>query len=37
VSISIKAILHFNELTYSGFQQMVGVKFNIQEMINRKR
>jgi hypothetical protein len=37
VSISIKAILHFNELTYSGFQQMVGVKFNIQDMINRKR
>ena len=37
VSISIKAILHFNELKYSGFQQMVGVKFNIQEMINRRR
>jgi len=37
VSISIKAVLHFNELKYSGFQQMVGVKFNIQEMINRKR
>ena len=37
VSISIKAVLHFNELKYSGFQQMVGVKFNIQEMINRRR
>ena len=37
VSISIKAVLHFNEFMYSGFQQMVGVKFNIQEMINRKR
>lgn len=37
VSISVKAILHFNEFEYSGFQQMVGVKFNIQEMINRKR
>lgn len=37
VSISIKAVLHFNEFKYSGFQQMVGVKFNIQEMINRKR
>ena len=37
VSISIKAVLHFNELKYSGFQQMVDVKFNIQEMINRKR
>lgn len=37
LSISVKAVLHFNEFHYSGFQQMVGVKFNIQEMINRKR
>ena len=37
LSISIKAILHFNGFHYSGFQQMVGVKFNLQELINRKR
>ena len=37
LSINISAILHFNEFHYSGFQQMVGVRFNLNELINRKR
>lgn len=37
LSINVAAIVHFNEFEYSGFQQMVGVKFNLNELINRKR
>lgn len=37
LSINISAILHFNEFHYSGFQQMVGIRFNIDEIIKRKR
>ena len=34
VSISINAILHFNEFHYSGFQQMVGVRFDLGALKN---
>lgn len=37
LEINVSAILHFNEFHYSGFQQMVGVRFNLNELINRKR
>lgn len=37
LNIGISAILHFNEFHYSGFQQMVGVRFNLDELIKRKR
>lgn len=37
LSINISAILHFNESHYSGFQQMVGVKFNLNELIKGVR
>ena len=34
LSISIKAVLHFNDFHYSGFQQMVGVRFNLGAVKN---
>ena len=37
LEISVSAILHFNEFHYSGFQQMVGVRFNLNELSKRKR
>jgi len=37
LEINISAILHFNEFHYSGFQQMVGVRFSLNELINRKK
>lgn len=37
LEINVSAILHFNEFHYSGFQQMVGVRFNLNELLKRKR
>ena len=37
LSIRVMARFHFNSFRYSGCQQMVGVNFNLQELLNRRR
>lgn len=37
VSIRVSALFHFNGTKYSGSQQMVGIRFNLSELLNRKK
>lgn len=35
LKLRISAVFHFNDIAYSGCQQMVTLKFDLQELINR--
>ena len=37
LSLKVSALFHFNGTRYSGCQQMVGLKFNLENCINRLR
>lgn len=37
LNIKISAIFHFNGREYSGCRQMVSLKFNLQELLNRQK
>ncbi len=37
LKIRLAAIFHFNNMKYSGTQQMVTLRFDLQELLNRKR
>lgn len=37
LNIRIAARFHFNDFTYSGCQQVVALRFNLQELVNRRK
>lgn len=37
LNLRIAARFHFNDFTYSGCQQVVALRFNLQELVNRRK
>lgn len=37
MTIRVSALFHFNGTRYSGCQQMVGLRFNLNELLKRNR
>ena len=36
LSLKVSALFHFNGMRYSGCQQMIGIRFNLEELLHRR-